>query len=205
MTSLDKVRELNYDHHRRMTELHQQKIAEGGQHEVLQTDEMSYRALLQSVPRNRRCILELGSASGGQWDLLKEWHDPTFNCELHGIDLYAPAVREAQERGLMIQVGFVEKMDMFPPDFFDLVCSRHVMEHLGDVDKGIREILRVASSGAYIAHVTPDMQGDNEPAHLNKWGLARWVSKWIEHSVHILYADKHPFNSGEVHIVGRKS
>jgi SAM-dependent methyltransferase len=204
MTSLDKVRELNYDHHRRMAEAHKRNMNAGIQDEIVEADNRSYRTLLRIVPKNRKRILELGSASGGQWDLLREWHDSTVPCELHGIDLFAPAVRKAQEDGMLIQLGFVEDMGMFSASTFDLVCSRHVMEHLGDVDNGIREIIRVTCPGGYIAHVTPDLPGDDEPAHLNKWGLSRWTAKWISHGVQMLSADRYPYHGGEVHIVGRR-
>jgi SAM-dependent methyltransferase len=203
-TSLDKVRELNYDHHRRMTELHEATVKAGTSHERSETDDLSYRALLAHVPKTRRHILELGSASGGQWDLLKVWCAPDQLCELWGIDLYEPFVMEAQRQGKAIALGFVEDMSMFFEGQFDLVCSRHVMEHLGDVDQGIDEILRVTASGGYIAHVTPDMPIDEEPAHLNKWNRARWAAKWTQHDIKIISATRHPFNGGEVHIVGQK-
>jgi len=203
-TPLDIVQELNYDHHRRMTELHKQRVEFGQIEAINEIDDLSYRTLLVEVPRDRRCILELGSASGAQWPLLLEWSDPHAPCEMHGIDLFAPLVMKAQAEGRFVQLGFVEDMNMYLAESFDLVCSRHVMEHLGDVDRGIREIIRVTAPGGYIAHVTPDFDNDNEPAHLNKWGLARWTAKWIEHGIRLLSANKYPFHGGEVHIVGRK-
>jgi SAM-dependent methyltransferase len=192
-TPLERVRELNYDHHRRMAELYA-----GGQRSEA-VDEQSYRALLAHVPVGQARLLELGSASGGQWDLLKEWSN-----DLHGIDLYLPLVKDAQKRGLNIEFGYVENMRMFPNDTFDLVCSRHVMEHLGDLDQGIREILRVAKPGAYIAHVTPNMEHDNEPAHLNHLDETQWTTLWLLHGLRVLHHERHPFHGGEVHIVGRK-
>jgi SAM-dependent methyltransferase len=165
------------------------------------TDDQSYRALLGHVPAEREAILELGSASGGQWSLLAEWL--RRGGRIVGIDLYEPLVTEAQKRGLIVHNGFVERMPYYSGTF-DLVCSRHVMEHLGDLDLGMREILRVTKPGGYIAHVTPNMAIDNEPAHLNHLDEAGWRDKWAAMGLVIVHTQRHPFHGGEVHIVGKK-
>ncbi len=200
ITPLETVRELNYDHHRRMTELHFQQVNEGLNKTIRATDTLSYRSLLRFIPKDRQKVLELGSASGGQWDILREWAP---EGKLYGIDLFEPSVLDARARGLPIEVGFVENMTMFPAESFDLVCSRHVMEHLGDVHKGIEEIKRVLRRGGFSAHVTPDIPGDNEPAHLNKFPLAVWKGLWLEHRFRLAFATKLPFHGGEVHIVAQ--
>ena len=199
MTSLERVRELNYDHHRRMTELHRQRVESGVNKTVKETDTISYRSLLRFVPKDRQTILELGSSSGGQWDILREWAP---EGTISGIDLFEPAVTAAQATGLPIVLGFVEEMP-FPSEMFDLVCSRHVLEHLGDLHKGLDEIKRVLKRGGFSAHVTPDMPGDDEPAHLNKFPLSLWRALWVEHGFHIASAVKLPFHGGEVHIVAQ--
>jgi trans-aconitate methyltransferase len=200
-TSLDKVRDLNYDHHRRMTELHNMRLAAGEAGVQGNVDDQSYRNLLRDVPRNRSRIIELGSASGGQWKLLREWSP---RGEISGIDLYEPLVVQAQAQGLSVFLGFVEEMTMFQDGEADLVCSRHVMEHLGDVDRGMSEIRRILQSGGFSAHVTPDMAGDNEPAHLNHLNKDEWASRWASHGFDIISSDKLPFNGGEVHLVCQK-
>lgn len=200
-TPLSKVRELNYDHHRRMTAMHNQFVAEGKQAARSDEDDLSYLTLLQPVPPRRKAILELGSASGGQWPLLREFLAP--DGSIKGIDLYEPLVLTAKKAGLDVTVGFVEEMP-FADGEFDLVCSRHVMEHLGDLAKGMAEILRVTIAGGYIAHVTPNMAVDNEPAHLNHFDVIGWKTLWHEAGLEIISAARHPFHGGEVHIVGRK-
>ncbi len=200
-TDLNKVRELNYDHHRRMTELHNQNVAAGKSEERTIVDDESYRMLLRKVPRDRKAILELGSASGKQWPLLQDYMaDESYIC---GIDLYEPLVKKAQAAGLAVIVGFVELMP-YEDGEFDLVCSRHVMEHLGDLDKGMFEILRVTQPGGFIAHVTPNMAVDDEPAHLNHLDVTGWAKRWEQAGADVISAERHSFHGGEVHIVGMK-
>lgn len=198
---LDRVRALNYDHHRRMTEQHLKNIKSGRNVESAAMDDKSYRTLLANVPKDQDFILELGSASGGQWPLLQEWL--AVGGQIVGIDLYEPLVLQAQASGLPITLGFVEEMP-YDDGAFTLVCSRHVMEHLGDLEKGMREILRVTAPGGYIAHVTPNMDYDNELSHLNHLNEAGWVQKWQSVGLDIRYSKRHPFHGGEVHIVGKK-
>src|SRR5262245_39068777 len=200
MATLEQVRELNYDHHRRMSLLHAQKVRMGLQNDSSAMDDASYRHILSVVPKDRNRVLELGSASGGQWPLLQEWTKQPI-C---GIDLYRPLVSLAQKAGLHIVEGYVEDMNMYPDDSFDLVCSRHVMEHLGDVDRGIREIRRILSSGGFSAHVTPDLPVDPEPAHLNKFVASEWADIWASYGFQILMATKLDFHGGETHIVAIK-
>ena len=201
MITLDRVRELNYDHHRRMTETHLARVRAGVANDTARIDDQSYRWLLRKVPTCER-LLELGSASGQQWPLLSAIYP---NALLFGIDLYEPLVMNACERGLHIALGFVEDMHMFGDGQFDLVCSRHVMEHLGDLEKGISEVLRVTMSGGFIAQVTPNMDFDNEPSHLNLLNTDEWAEVWEKTGlVRILSAQKHPFHGGEVHLVAQK-
>ena len=194
--NLEKIKALNYDHHRRMGEIHAANIANGKANPSAEADDQSYRSLLKNVPRDQSLVLELGSASGGQWKTLSEW-----GKELVGIDLYEPFVTEARKHGLPIYLGFVEDMAaIFPANHFDMVCSRHVMEHLGDVDRGIGEIKRILRPGGWSCHVTPDMPYDDEPAHLNKWKMWEWSAKWAEHGFQIISVEKREFNGGEVHV-----
>jgi len=157
--------------------------------------------LLRVVPKNRMKILELGSSKGTQFPLLLEW---STNGSIYGIDLYEPNVVQAQKHGLHIVLGYVEQMDMFDDNLFDLVCSRHVMEHLGDIEQGMSEIIRVTRHGGYIAHATPDLNYDPEPAHLNHNTLQEWTLIWMRAGIQLKTAKRHSFHGGEVHIVGTK-
>lgn len=194
--TLDTIRELNYDHHRRMTEDH---IANGSKTsaEIKNRDNESYRALLAGIPKDGK-ILELGSASGGQWDVLSEW-----STDLTGIDLYAPAVNTAQAEGKNIHIAFVEKMP-FLNDSFDLVCSRHVMEHVSDIQVALAEIKRVLRPGGIVAAVTPHRFPDLEPAHIQQLRIDEWKMQYAKAGFILISADIREFECVECHIVARK-
>jgi hypothetical protein len=49
------------------------------------------------------------------------------------------------------------------------------------------------------------MPGDNEPAHLNHFDVDAWEQIWREAGLHVVRAMKHPYNGGEVHVVGQKA
>ena len=195
------IRSLNYDHHRRMTEEHIRRKAEEEKNSVVDTceklDDNSYRSLLEDVPHGGS-LLELGSASGGQWPLLREWSD-----DLTGIDLYEPFVRASQENGLNIHLGFVEKMP-FRNDVFDIVCSRHVMEHVGDVQQALSEIKRVLKPGGYVAAVTPYFFPDPEPAHIQVLHQEEWEEQYRQAGFEITSSSLRNFHDPECHIVARK-
>lgn len=74
-----------------------------------------------------------------------------------GVDLSSPniesALRRAKESGITntsFIVGDVENLP-FEDSSFDLVVSSHVLEHVPDFDKGLREVMRVARKRAIVA------------------------------------------------------
>jgi ubiquinone/menaquinone biosynthesis C-methylase UbiE len=196
MKTLEEVKELNYDHHARMKA---DFNARGGvtNDTIRKLDDDSYVSLLKYVPKGER-LLELGSASGGQWKVLSHWAD-----KLTGVDLYEPYVKASEEAGLDIHLGFVEQLP-FEDSIFDIVCSRHVMEHLGDVDKGLEEIKRVLKPGGYVANVTPHYFPDPEPSHINQYKSHEWTDLYIKHGFEIVGVGVSHFNCEEFHIVARK-
>lgn len=194
--SLEEVKAKNYDHHSRMARDHNARDVERN-NLIRKLDDDSYLSLLQNVPKGER-LLELGSASGGQWHILADWAD-----KLTGIDLYEPHVKNSEALGLDIHLGYVEKMP-FEDDLFDIVCSRHVLEHLGDIDQGMEEIKRVLKPGGITANVTPHYFPDPEPAHINQLRSHEWTDYYTRHGFEIISVGTSNFNCEECHIVAKK-
>ncbi len=71
-----------------------------------------------------------------------------------GIDVSAERVQEAKQKNRRIpQVNFVrgdaQAME-FPPDRFDLVYSRMLLEYLKDKEGAVREMVRVCNRGGTV-------------------------------------------------------
>jgi SAM-dependent methyltransferase len=199
---VERIKRLNYDHHRRMTEDHDRIKAEEKLHpETANTrenlDDAAYRAMLAGLPKDGK-MLELGSASGGQWHVLRKWSD-----ELTGIDLFEPAVLNSQKEGKRIFLGFVEMMP-FGNEDFDIVCSRHVMEHVSDIQVALSEIKRVLRPGGFVAAATPHYFPDVEPAHIQQLHLEEWVKEYEKAGFRIISANLYQCFNLEAHIVAQK-
>jgi 2-polyprenyl-3-methyl-5-hydroxy-6-metoxy-1,4-benzoquinol methylase len=74
-----------------------------------------------------------------------------------GIDLSAEYVEVCHERGLQAQVGRVEKLP-WPRDHFDMVICTDVLEHVLDLNKAVRELLRVLKPGGTLIVRTPNQE-----------------------------------------------
>jgi 2-polyprenyl-3-methyl-5-hydroxy-6-metoxy-1,4-benzoquinol methylase len=87
------------------------------------------------VPAGR--LLEVGCGSGGRLLSLRAagWTD------LQGIELIASAAERARSHGLAIQCGPIEDiLDKLPNDYFDVIISSMVLEHLRDPFSVVRAI-----------------------------------------------------------------
>nr|AHH02777.1 tocopherol-like methyltransferase [Rauvolfia serpentina] len=114
----------------------------------------------EKKPRN---MLDVGCGIGGTCLHVAKKYD--IQCK--GINISPEQVKIAQglaaAQGLESKVSFDvgDALDMpYPDGAFDLVLSIHCIEHLQDKEKFIREMVRVAASGATIiilSHVHRDL------------------------------------------------
>lgn len=74
--------------------------------------------------------------------------------EVYGIDIAADYVQIAQERGVNAQVGKIEKLP-WPSRTFDMVLATDVLEHVLDLNRAVRELLRVLKRGGVLVARTP--------------------------------------------------
>ena len=125
-----------------------------------------YRNLIDSYTTSETRILDVGCGHG---DFLKPVHAKT----LHGYGLDPD--KEALAKNTFIKnktVGTVEKLP-FESNFFDLVISAWVLEHLPDPKKAFQEIFRVLKPGGKVIFLTP-----------NVWNYNVWIIRLIPEKFH---------------------
>ncbi len=112
-------------------------------------------------------VLDVGCGVGAQLDIFKGMFP---DCETYGIEINEVAVRKAKLRGHEVYYGLFEEVNL-PTNFFDVVSSYHVIEHLGQPDDLIRKSLELINDGGVIHLETPNTTGlDFEMFKSGHWG-----------------------------------
>ena len=131
-----------------------------------------YRNLIDSYTTSETRILDVGCGHG---DFLKPVHDKTIHS--YGLD----SDKDTLAKNLFIKnkmVGTVEKIP-FESNFFDLVVSAWVLEHLVDPQKAFEEIFRVLKPGGKVIFLTP-----------NVWNYNVWIIRLIPEKFHDFFTRK---------------
>ena len=63
----------------------------------------------------------------------------------------------------------------FPDESYDVVYSRHTLEHVPDLRHALSEIDRVLRPGGRFIFCVPAAAKDEEPAHVTRWRAHRWL------------------------------
>jgi len=128
-------------------------------------------------------LLEVGSGMG---HLIGQLED-TF--QTYGIDLNQWAVHKSKAvaQGTHLQTASAQEMP-FSDHSFNVVIIKHIVEHLPDPQKAIREIGRVTEAGGTLILATPNLDsllkpwkgkawiGYQDPTHISLKRPAEWLS-----------------------------
>ncbi len=131
-----------------------------------------YYDLLNSSVNSETKILDVGCGHG---DFLKTIHDKTIHS--YGIDPDEQALGKNKFIKNKI-VGSVEKLP-FEDNFFDLVFSSWVLEHLPDPKSAFSEIFRVLKPNGKVIFLTP-----------NVWNYNVWIIRLIPERFHEFFTKK---------------
>jgi SAM-dependent methyltransferase len=97
-------------------------------------------------------VLDVGCGVGAQLDIFKELLP---GAELHGVDIGELAVEKTKARGHTAYLGRFEEIDL-PKDYFDIVYSAHVIEHVEDPKGFLEKCQLVSAPRATIIIETPN-------------------------------------------------
>lgn len=131
-----------------------------------------YRDIIDRETNTTTRILDVGCGHG---DFLKPVYDKTPHT--YGVD----PDKEALDKNTLIKnkvVGTVEELP-FESNFFDLIVSEWVLEHLPDPEKAFREIYRVLKPGGKVVFLTP-----------NVWNYNVWIIRSIPNRFHHFFTRK---------------
>lgn len=121
-------------------------------------------SILQLPASAQGRILDVGCGVGALLEALS-----LLGWETEGIDTDATVVALCQGRGLNARVGLLEEQH-YPDGSFDVVTMMHVIEHVPDPLRTLREVYRILRPGGRLIMLTPN---------LNSLGHQRFGIDWL--------------------------
>jgi SAM-dependent methyltransferase len=150
-----------------------------------------------------RC-LELGC----DWGHCFSVFEPYFE-EVYGIEATEWSAKKGLKEEHNITWGVMESTP-FRDNFFDVVLSRHVLEHGDDPDIVLKEIRRITKPGGYSCHTLPVCMGIEPPKdsiiHKSNLSQKQWVRKFRKHGFEIVRTFwQWNHDQEELNIIARKA
>ncbi|MGI6368075.1 MAG: class I SAM-dependent methyltransferase [Anaerolineae bacterium] len=102
------------------------------------------------MPAQGQRVLDVGCGLG-----LYVSQFSALGMEAHGIDVDAERVAIAQRTNPLIRQGSAEALE-YPDNYFQLVFSNEVLEHVDDDRQAVREAYRVLAPGGAMAMFVPN-------------------------------------------------
>jgi len=115
------------------------------------------KQLLDWIPEGNPTILGVGCNSGGLEKTILQHKKGSI---VYGIDVNKQLVDLANQKGVIAKVARGEDLP-FKDEFFDIVILSEILEHVFDVDKVVKETLRVLKNGGLIIGSVPHPKGGN--------------------------------------------
>lgn len=171
-----------------------------------------YISIINRYTRPPRLILDLGCGIGQS-----SWMLGQAGFRVVGLDISFLFIRESKEKeapGLKFVVGDTLQLP-FAKGHFDVVGSFHLIEHVPDVEKALKEMVRVTKPGGLIIILGPNMLSPVHQLHsfiyslINRkdrriiWGQTNllfivkdffkniliWISKKFSSKVNFIYRE----------------
>lgn len=109
-------------------------------------------SLLESNPKAK--VLDVGCGDGQKTALFQE---KISSKEIIGIDGVKGRLDAAKNRKVKILCSDLEEKWPFPDNYFDIIISNQVIEHIVNIDHFIEEIYRILKPGGYCVISTENL------------------------------------------------
>lgn len=139
---------------------------------------------LKFIPniKNAKFILDIGCGPAESLVYIKKHINS--EAELYGVDLERN--KNLPSFVNFLEVDIDEKLLPFSDDFFDVVISTYVLEHLKNPQQLLLESYRVVKRGGYFYCLTENYTSIFLPDHMNFYGDPTHVRPWTKRSLKVL-------------------
>lgn len=200
---VDQLVTLNTDHHVRMRADYESRRSSGDESKSSADHESRNRIVAAMLGAAKRYgvnqgtskLLEIGAGYAGDRSYLMS----ELGCSYAGVEV-VPHVAAASKKLGVSNMAIEQAPDAWSKRF-GWIYSRHVMEHVPDVDTAISTIARILSPQGVIGAVTPHYFPDPEPAHVTQLRLEEWCSAYRRHGLIPVYAAQEHHACAEAHLV----
>lgn len=114
-----------------------------------------YLVKLKNYVKSARRVLDCGC--GGASILEAVWHPKGefFGVDISELGIKLGKKRLKQKKNIKLLVGDLAKLE-FEDNFFDLVYSAYLLEHLNNPERAIEEMIRVTKKGGCLVFIAPN-------------------------------------------------
>jgi len=115
---------------------------------------------------NFNTFLDAGCGACPEYDGLKSMYS---NFNYTGLDITPKLVEFNKSQNINCFQGSLNSIP-FPDSFFDVVHTRHVVEHMNNIEKPLSELIRVSSSRVFVVFFIRPSDSDNHHIQLDNKG-----------------------------------
>jgi ubiquinone/menaquinone biosynthesis C-methylase UbiE len=120
-------------------------------------------------------VLEIGFGSGAVLFSFAK------NCQVHGLEISQSAIAQAERKA--VELGYrghdfrlvADETLPYPDGHFDIIIASHVVEHVQDDARLLREIRRTLKTDGVAIVLIPINENYNDPNHLHRYDTSGFL------------------------------